>query len=535
MGRKKPTSQIYAQAISYGQPEALERDIVKDQQTRFDEETILWGDLDDSLPIRILQAVNQSPTTTSCLGKVADYMQGTAFTDKGLMQMPVDADGTSLWDFHARLCDYMAKLEAFSVRFILSRDGSINQSYVIGTESCRFVKPSHTQSRKISKLKYNPYWGTSLWSNNDSKTYDLWEPKADLRYDLINQAIEKGEGASYGGQVYFFGNPRAPYKFYPVPKYWSGKEWIYIDGQTQTFTKKLLDNGFFESVMIKMVGDPNQKSQNPKYQKRVTGTDGTVRMESDGTTVGQEFSEMMSKSFSGADKAGKAMVLWALNKDVVPTVEPFPTNTNFDNLTGTMNNAIRGIAIATEVQAILANLPQQSSSLGSDGESMRMAVELMQARVREPQVTLEQFYNTVLLPNMTERTGARVKIVNHTPLSNQIQVPDKVWEWMNDTEKAAFVKAHIPAVTVDAARAAQASTALPQPAGQEIAPETAQAQPQVNEALKGLKLSDINKLSSIVAKVAKGAVTYDQAKIILQGYGLSDEQIDAWLVKPEEI
>lgn len=522
MGRPPKTSQIHAEAFSFSKPEALERDIVKDQQTRFDEETILWGDLDDSLPIRILQAVNQSPTTTSCLGKVADYMQGSGFSDPGLMKMVIDQDGTTLWDYHARMCDYMAKLEGFSTRFTFNREGNITQAFMIGAESCRFVKPSHTQSRKINKIKYNPYWGTALFSQNDTKTYNLWEPNQTLRYQEITEALEAG--VNYSGQVYFFGNPRAPYKFYPVPKYWSGKEWIYVDGQTQIFIKKLLDNGFFESALITMIGDPTQPSKNPKYQKKKTGTDNVVRTEQDGTTVGQEFSEMMSKSFSGSDKAGKAMVLWAMNKDSSPTVQAFPTNTNFDTLNGTVNNAIRGITIATEVQAILANLPQQGSSLGSDGDSMRMAVELMQARVKEPQNTLEQFYNTILLPNMAEKTGARVKIVNHTPLSNQIQVPDKVWEWMNDEEKAAFVRANVPVVTVIRTPTAPAPVVDPNAPPPEEAKATG--------ALKDLKMSEVNRVTNIVNKVAKGKLTRAQGVQFLKDYGFTDEQIKDWL--PEE-
>lgn len=536
MGRKKPTSQIYATAYSYKKPEALEREIVKDQQTRFDEETILWGDQDDSLPLRILQAVNQSPTTTSCLGKVADYMQGSGFTDKGLMQMPVDIDGTTLWDFHARLCDYMAKLESFSTRFTFNRAGEIVNSYVLGTESCRFVKPSHSKSRKISQIKYNPYWGTSLFSHNDTTVYPVWEPSQELRYAQISKSVEKNESNKYNGQVYFYGNPRAPYKFYSVPKYWSASFDIYSDAAISSFVKTGLDNGFFQSVLINMIGDPTQPSKNPKYQKKVTGTDGRVRYEWDGvTTVGMEFQDMMSKSFSGYDKAFKAMVMWAMNEQASAKIQPFPQNQNFQLVDTLEIRTMRKIATATEVQAILANLPQQTSSLGSDGDSIRMSIELMQARVREPQITLEQFYNTVLLPNMAEKTGARVKIVNHTPLSNQIQVPDKVWEWMNDVEKAAFVKAHVPSVTVSRETQVTATQAAPAAPQTTIGTDTAAVQPQVNEALKGLKLSDINKLSSIVAKVAKGTVTYDQAKIILQGYGLSDEQIDAWLVKPEEV
>lgn len=525
MGRKKPTSQPYASAFSFSQPSGLERSVVTDNQVRWDETTIKWGE-DDALPMRQLSAVNESPTATSCLGKVADYMQGSGFTDKGLMTMAVDKDGTTLWDLHARLCDYMAKLEGFSTRFTFDMQGDITNTYIIGTESCRFVRPGHSKSRKISEIKYNPYWGTSQFTPDLTECYNVWEGDRIKRYQQISGA----DAEKYNGQVYFFGNPRAPYKFYPIPKYWSGANWIYVDGQVQSFIKKLLDNGFFQSVLINMIGDPTQPSKNPKYQTKKTGTDGAVRMEWDGkTTVGLEFQEMMSHAFSGHDKSGTAMVLWAQTMNDMAKIQAFPVNTNFDNISGTMTNAIRGITIATEVQAVLANLPQQASSLGSDGEAMRMAVELMQARVKEPQNTLEQFYNMVLLPNVQQKTNARVKIINHTPLSNQIQVPDKVWEWMNDEEKAAFVRENVPAVTVIRVPVVAPATAPP------TSPDLGQGEAKTTGALKDLKMSEVNRVTNIVAKVANGKLTRAQGIQFLKDYGFTDEQIKDWLPEEEAV
>ena len=52
---------------------------------------------------------------------------------------------------------------------------------------------------------------------------------------------------------------------------------------------------------------------------------------------------------------------------------------------------------------------------------------------------------------------------------------------------------------------------------------------QVDENLKGLKVSEINKITSIVRKFQKGQLTIDQAKQLLSGYGLSEEQQTAWL------
>lgn len=528
MGRKKPTSQPYAFSIPYkGNAEALIREPVLDTQVRFDDNTIIWGD-DDALPLRILHAVNSSPSATSCLGKVSDYIQGSGFTDPGIASHVIDEDGTTLGQLHNILSDYISKLEGFSCRFTYNIEGRITNCYVIPMESCRFVRPPAEQSRAIKQIKYNPYWGVSnnLFKQALTESYPVWNRDQKSRYQEIKNWDDEKNG-TYRGQIYFEGTPRAPYKFYPVPKFWSGSNWIYVDATSQSFVKELLDNGFFQSVIINMIGDPTQPSKNPKYQIKKVGDDGVTRTEWDGkTTVGLEFQEMMSKSFSGYDKAGKAMVWWAKTINEILNVQAFPVNANFENISGTLTNAIRGITIATEVPAILANLPQQVSSLGSDGDSMRVAVELMQARVKEPQQILENFYNKILLPNQLNTTSIQAKIKNHTPLSNQVQVPDKVWEWMNDEEKAEFVRNNVPSVTVKR----EAAIVAPVP-GVEGEPP---AQGQVNDALKALKKSEINRIKSISNDVEKGKLTYDQAKQILLGYGLDDEQIKAWLTEPEE-
>lgn len=526
MGRKKPTSQIYASAHSFDSPQGLDRVPAVDQQALNTEDTIIWGD-DDALPLRQLQAVNQSPTATSCLGKVADYIQGSGFTDPGIKDHVIDQDGTTLGALHNQLADYMAKLEGFSTRFTFDRTGSITNCFLMPMESERFVRPKHEKSKKITQIKYNPYWGTPLYKQDLTKCYNVWEGDTKKRYQEVQQADE-----NYLGQIYFEGTPRAPYKFYPVAKYWSGANAIYVDAAIDSFVKTGLDNGFFQSVLINMIGDPTQPSQNPKYQKKVTGTDGTVRTEWDGvTTVGMEFEAMMSQSFSGHDKAFKAMVMWALNQEASAKISPFPESQSFALVDTLEIRTIRKITIATEVPAILANLPQQVSSLGSDGNSMRAAVELMHARVREPQQVLEAFYNNVLLPNLQNKTQARVKIINHTPLSNQVQVPDKVWEWMNDEEKAEFVRNNVPSVKV----IRTATVAQPVTPGATPAPAEPGTEAKVNEALKGLNLRDITKFTKIAQRLAKGDISRDQAKQILMGYGLDEEQIKAWLPDEEAV
>lgn len=525
MGRKpveKYISPTAGNTTVYGlkeSPQALDRSQATLSQIWQSEGIIIWGENND-LPMRILDAVNNSPTTISCLDSVETFLKGAKFTDPGLMTMPIDKDGTTLWELHSQLCHNFTMLESYSTRFTFDSQGRITNTYSLGPETNRFMAPKIQKSKRITEIKYNPYWGTSDFKQDYSQIYPVWDPS-----QIKNQINEKG--SSYLGQIYFYGSLRAPYKFYSVPKYWTGKHWIYTDAAIALFHHNNTDNGFFQSMLMTMIGDPNQKSKNPKYQKEVEGTDGTKRKEPT-KTVGEEFDDMMANQFSGVKKAGNAMVLWARNKEESPGVVAFPANQQFDVLSGTLTDTIRGITISTRVQAILCNLPQAVNSLGSDGNSIQKSVELMQARVASGQNNLENFYNNVMIPNLQTKTAARVKLVNYRPISVSFDVPDKVWEWMNDKEKSSFLKKNFPDITIDEQRFTQQASVAPA-LDENGQPLPAAVIPQVNENIKGLTQKNINDLVSTVRKVDKGILTYEQAKQILMGYGLSEENIKAWL------
>ncbi len=537
MGRKKsfsPHAKVYEVARD---PQALERERVTRSQVRFDEDTIIWGD-DDSLPLRIMKAVDDSPTATACLSEVAKFIKGSKFTSDELMNLQINEQGETLWDLHAQLSDYEALIDGFAVKFSFSNQGKILQAHTTGIESCRLKKNPDDKSKKITTIKYNPYYGVdSLFTRDMTREYPVFDMEAVK--DQINLL-----GNNFPGQIYFYGSERPLYKFYPVPKYWSGKHWIYVDSQIQTFHKQNLDSGFFQSVLMNMIGDPSAESNNPDNQKEVTGTDNVKRKKST-KTVGQEFDERMSSMFSGVGKAGRAMVLWSNNADEAVKVSAFPVNAQFDLLSGTFTDAIRGITIATEVPAILANLPQQVSSLGSDGASMKAAVELMQSRVVARQRILENFYNNVLLPNLETPVKEKVKIVNYSPISTPVEIDDKYWEFMSDEEKAAFINSNVPNVKITRTFV---PVVTPPPTqtnenGEVIPPEQQMPTEQVNDALKNLNIADINKVQKIVARYNLSlkepgnskALTYDQAKQIILSYGFTEEQTAAWLVKPDEL
>jgi len=551
-------------------PKNLTRELSTTNQKNWLEDTILYGE-DDCLPLRIAQAVEESPATSACIATVSQFIKGSRFSDQNLMSLKVDQHGTTLWDFHTQLSDYLSLFEGFAVNFKYDFEGRITNAYILPFESVRFVKSS---SRDIKLLKYNPYFGTVEYKKDYTITYNAFNPKT-----ILNEI--QAQGIAYQGQVYYYGSTRPLYKFYPVPKYWSGKHWIYVDGKIQEFHKENLDNGFFQSVLMNVIGDPNQPSKNPKYQEIYTDEGGIKRTRSS-KTVGEEFNEQMGEAFSGSKKAGTALVQWSLNADTSTKIQAFPTNSNFDVLAGTLSDAIRGITMATEVPAVLANLPQQQSSLGSDGNSIQKAVELMQSRVASKQRKLELFYNEILLPMMG--ISAEVKIVNFVPVAQEVRIEDKFWAELSKKEKLSYIETNVPGVSLEPTSEQQVTNerTLVEVIGvggtqallnviqlygegtlsQSQASNTLQllfgisaqealsmlmkeqlidgVEPtqeiKTNDNLKNLTGRQLQGIQRIVRKYNKEELTFEQAAQLLKnGFGFTDEDVNAWIVTPEEI
>lgn len=497
-------------------PQAINTELTIRNQIRQDEMTIIWG-MDDALPLHILTAIAESPTTTACIGKMEMYTKGSKFSDDGLMDMVINKDGDTLWDLHCSIVPYYCSLDGFTTNFKYQTGGKIQNVYILPTDSCRLV--ADVESTEINSLKYNPYFGTRDYQIQFTTEYPLFDPSK------VKEQLNK-KGTQYEGQAYFHGSKRTLYKHYPVPKFWSGKKWIYADAKMSTYIDKLLTNGFFQSAMMKVIGDPNAMSRHPSSMKNVVGTDGTTRKEPT-LTNGEVFDQMMAKNFSGVEKAATIMTFWSLNKDQAIDIQAFPTTANFDLINGSLLNTIRMISLATEVPGILANLPDSQSPL-SGQDALPKAIDFMQANTAPKRAQLEKFYNNILLPNFYEKTKAKVKIEQFSPTKVSVTVDKQFWDFMNEAEKIDFIEKNEPSITIIREPAAKDNTAPPtvDQNGKVIEAPTA---PQIDENLKNMKVSEINRILSIVSKFNAGTLTIEQAKQLLSGYGLNEEQQTAWL------
>jgi hypothetical protein len=507
-------------------PQNLKREKSNSSQKDWSNNTINYGD-DNAFPLRIAKAVQDSPATAACLKTISQFIKGASFSDKELMKVKVNRHGLTLWDLHSQLSDILPIFEGFAVNFKYSAAYKIKSLYILPFESCRFIKPKDDNDDDIKEILYNPYIGTDQYKREQDAVYNV--------YNLAAIADEyAAKGNLYKGQVYYYGKTKPLYRFYPVPDYWSAKDWIQIDCKIQGFHANNLENGFFQSVLMTIIGDPNEWTRNPRYQIEKEREDGTKFREGS-ITVGEEFNKVMSESFSGYNKAGNVMVQWARNLDQAQKIQEFPSSTNAELFTALQDLCTKNITIATGVPSILANI-SEGVNLGSGGSEIQKAIELMQSRVTEWQTILTQFYNEVLLPNLEsfQYTDLRkVEIVNFKPVSEEVKLDGQFWEVLTPEEKRLFIKKNFPNVELLPTPAALPGVApIPgQPApGLPSSPEQ-----KVNENLKNLTGRQLQNVQRIVAKFNKGQLTFEQAKqMLMAGFAMTEEDVNVWLVTPEE-
>jgi hypothetical protein len=407
-------------------PEALKREATTRSQVNFAEDTIIYGE-DDAVPLRLAQAVQESPAASACISTISKFIKGASFSDKDLMKVKINKTGQTLWDLHCVLSNNLALFEGFALNFKYNESYKITNIYVLGFENVRMVKPEDDLATEITHVKYNPYFGTQEFKKEFTKCYPLFDLKLlpDQIADL--DTIEKRK--AFPGQVYYYGSTKPLYRFYPVPDYWSCKKWIYIDAKIQEFHAENLENGFFQSVLMNVIGDPNALSKNPRLQEEYTDENG-VKKKRATKTVGEEFNDSMAANFSGTRKAGNVMVQWSLNDKDKPLVTEFPSNTNADLFNTLQNLTTKNITIGTNVPSILANI-HEGVSLGSDGNTIQKSVEIMQSNVKEKQNLLMSLYNDIIIPNLHLEEKVKlttVEIVQFNPITTKIEIEDKFWE-----------------------------------------------------------------------------------------------------------
>lgn len=377
----------------------------------------------DAFPLEWSRSISSSPSASSCLSTIKDFLEGFGFSDTELEKLVVNSKGETFWQIHQKTVDDAAEFYGFYWLLRFNALGTPTEWEVLPFQNCRLGKPD--DKGYISKIYYNPFFGTSDFKSQDkAKTivYDVFNPSA-VKAQIAEQKDK------FKGQVFFFGSttPLSPY--YPVNEAYSSSKWMKIESGVSDYHEDNLNNGFLQPFMLVMKGDPNAPSTNPNY------TDETRNGHA--VTNAEEFEDMVAENFMGAKRVGNMFVQWVNIGEEAPEAVALPANNNGDLFVTLDNQATKKITIAWKVPSILANI-SEGVSLGGDGNMVRVAVKLMQQRVIKKQRVLTDNYQKILSIFITPYKKD-ITIVPYNPYPELEILDDKIWNALTSEEQRQWI------------------------------------------------------------------------------------------------
>ena len=371
----------------------------------------------DNFPNYLAELVQGSPTATACLSTMTDFVTGEGFNKgAGLENLVINSQGLKFFRYHNIQSDSLVHNWGVASLVKYNKAGEITQIFDIPFGYCRLGKPD--DKGIISKIHYNPYFGTELYKKQDTVEYDVYNPAA---------ATVQGANPKWKGQINWMAVRDRKHPFYPNPDYFSASHWMTVEKNAAIYFDTNLQNGFMQSMILKMQGDPNESS-------------GQNDAEGNPIPKGVALDNMIVKDFSGPKKAHKWMILWGNGKEEWPEIQPFPSNANAETYRVQDEHATKKITVATKVPGILANIAE-GVSLGGDGNTIRAAVKLTQQRAKRPQDLLIDYY-TDMLKRFINPVTVPIKIVPYNPFPELENIDPQVWAVMSVEEQRKWVEDH---------------------------------------------------------------------------------------------
>jgi len=372
---------------------------------------------DDNFPLLWHKIISESPSASSCVSTIQDFLEGAGFSDPELEKRVVNSKGETMFQIHQKTVLDFGEYEGFAWRFMFNAMGQVTSWEVLPFENCRLGIPD--SNGFISKILYNPFFGTD----------DYQLKKDTIYYDAFNPASVKAQyaeqGNNYRGQVFYYGTVTALSRFYPIPAAYSAVKWMKIEAGVADYHEDNVNNGFLQPFMLGMIGDPNEPANNPE--------DGSPAQ-----TKAEVFDEIVSQNFMGAKRVGNMWIHWVQNKEELPVPIAMPANNSSEQFISLDNQATKKITIVFKVPAILANI-NEGVSLGGDGNTVRVAVKLMQQRSIKKQRILTDSYETVLRA-MDRPYVQPVTIAPYNPYPELEVIDDKIWQELKPEERRKWIE-----------------------------------------------------------------------------------------------
>jgi DNA-binding MarR family transcriptional regulator len=324
-------------------------------------------------------------------------------------------------------------------------------------------------------------------------------------------------------------------KVYPYPEYIGGLPYIECDYEIANFHLNNLKNGFVGSTIVNFFnGTPKPENQRAIESK-------------------------LKKKFTGTDNAGKFILIFNDSKDKEPTVlnlTPSDMDKQFDLLNKTVQQEIFS---AHKITSPMFFGIKTEGQLGGRTEIIE-AWELFQnTYIKYKQNLIEDVFNDLF---ENKGLGRPIKLTKTTPIGlsitdaqlERVMTDDEVREiaglsklkiQTNKTNDAINTLSPLVAnkvlesMTEDEIRGLVALPPKQKEVSGDVIPDAAlEATTDIttNENIKNLTGRQLQNVQRIVRKYDKGELTREQAAMLLKsGYGLSDAEVDLFLVVSDDV
>lgn len=277
-----------------------------------------------------------------------------------------------------------------------------------------------------------------------------------------------------GSQIYYYKNYQPSLTYYPIPDWSAGQRAIEIDIETKNFHMNNLRKGMVPSLWI-------------NYNNGIPGE------EEQRTLV-----RALEEQYGGTDNAGQAIISFNESKELSPEITQIPRNDN-DNYYQSLNDDVtRSILSAHRVSSAELFGIATAGKLGGGDEITEHSEYFRKMVIMPYQNEILPVFNKLVSLKFDKPTTFEVK-----PLSLFLT---------GDIQENPVV-ADKPVVTTEVG-------------DQEMA---------VNENIKKLSGREYQGLLRIVREYNKEKINRAQAaQMLMSGYGLSEEQCNAWLGEEEQ-
>lgn len=368
-------------------------------------ENIYKYGLNDLLPNKLIEYINNSGVAKRCVNKVASYIQADGFEDESARAFKVNPTQSA---------DDLLSSTAYDTSYFRGFAWNIGRDSSGKVVSAKHIPFQWVRKTLSGDFQVNPTRGTRDYKTTENKYYPAYKGLQISSAELANQIATYGKTNKTDGlqgEILYAYLPTPDNPQYPVPDYYASIEDVLTSAEIQRYDLEAVMNGFVPSAILTLVGNTDN-----------TTTDAHGYTARDYQQMALEGFTGHSKNDSGLSGRNKLIVFEAPTKDQIPSLQAFDAKAILDGANTKRDIIERAVCRSFGVHPVLVGY-SDAAILGNTQSIANASLELSN-NVNSLQRLIERTYKTVF-PDL-EWKLTTFKPVNY--------IPESVYEHLTQDE-----------------------------------------------------------------------------------------------------